>query len=218
MGIAAAMYTQRYRSSLMLTTALLPLFAVNLCYVVSVHGGYVPWCFVYIDGCTTISSTGRHGLGYVLFKLAMLPQAALLWWFWGRQLTPHTPGDATSGQRFVGRLGAAFLVIYVIFLGADTPVYALMRRYGVFVFFLGTFIAMCLVSWRFWHTAPGRDRQRAFGVLCVAMLAFGLAEIPLGKFGLADNQAENIIEWNFALLMQLWFFTYWWHARRRNRA
>jgi hypothetical protein len=202
----------------MLTTALLPVFAANLCYVVSVHGGYVPWCFVYLDGCTTISATGRHGLGYGLFKLAMLPQAALLWWFWGQPLIDTTTRNATSRRRFFGRLGAAFLVIYVVFLGADSPVYAIMRRYGVFVFFIGTFIAMCIVSWRYWQGAAARDPHRGFGVLCLAMLVFGLAEIPLGKFGLADNQAENIIEWNFALLMQLWFLLYWWHERQNNRA
>ena len=48
------------------------------------------------------------------------------------------------------------------------------------------------------------------------MLVLGLAEIPLGTFGLEDHQAENIIEWNFALLMQFWFLVIWVAFGRRG--
>lgn len=202
----------------LLITALLPVFAANLCYVVSVASGHIPLCFTYLEGCTSISSTGRHGLGYVIFKLAMLPQALLLWIFWGREpLFAGLPGP-DKVIRISGRLGAAFLVIYVVFLGAETPIYALMRRYGVFVYFIGTFVAMCRLSWQLWRTTQTNRRIRSLIILCALMLVLGLAEIPLGKFGLADKHAENFIEWNFALLMQLWFLAFWWHWRHRHRA
>lgn len=202
--------------ALTLTVALLPVVAANLCYAISAAAGYIPVCFTYLDGCTSISSTGRHGVGYVLFKLTMLPQAGLLFVFWARyptRLDPANSAKALRVARRAGRIGALFLVIYVLTLGAETPLYALMRRYGVFVFFIGTFVAMCCCSHWHWRRAATAGSTRLFGALCIGMLALGLAEIPLGKFGLADNRAENIIEWNFALLMQAWFLIAW---RREN--
>ncbi|MEO1576596.1 MAG: hypothetical protein AAFU65_16745, partial [Pseudomonadota bacterium] len=186
------------------------------CYVISAAAGVIPVCLTYLEGCTSISSTGRHGVGYVLFKLAMLPQAWLLFDFWSRYTAHLDPADAARATRVArraGQVGAVFLVIYVLTLGADTPLYAVMRRYGVFVFFIGTFVAMCCMSHWHWRRSAGAGSTRAFAALCAGMLLLGLAEIPLGKFGLADNQAENIIEWNFALLMQSWFFVAW---RRRQ--
>ena len=194
--------------TLALIVAVLPVVAANLCYLISAAAGIIPWCFTYVDGCTSISSTGRHGVGYVLFKAAMLPQAALLVAFWQRYGQHLDAAGQYRGLRLArraGEVGALFLVIYVVTLGADTALYAVMRRYGVFVFFLGTFLGMCCVSYWQWRHAADSARSRTLAALCAAMLLLGLAEIPLGKFGLADNQAENIIEWNFALLMQLWF-------------
>jgi hypothetical protein len=198
--------------TLALMVAALPVVTANVCYAVSAWAGYIPLCLTYLDGCTSISSTGRHGAGYVLFKLAMLPQAYLLFVFWRRYLIHLDAAFSTRRLRVARRAGqvaAVFLVIYVITLGADTPLYALMRRYGVFVFFIGTFVAMCCTSHWHWRRAGRSGSTRALGALCLAMLLLGLAEIPLGKFGLADNQAENIIEWNFALLMQAWFAVAW---------
>ncbi len=84
-----------------------------------------------------------------------------------------------------------------------------MRRYGVFVYFIATFVAMVMASRRIAQRVPRSRGARILLVLCVAMLGLGLMEAPLGQFGIADNQAENLIEWNFALLMQSWFFISW---------
>ena len=60
-----------------LTVALLPIACVNLNQWLSISGGHIPTCFPYIEGCTSISSTGRHGVSYWLFKALMLPQSLL---------------------------------------------------------------------------------------------------------------------------------------------
>lgn len=195
--------------------AVLPVLVANICYAISAAAGHIPLCFTYVDGCTSISSTGRHGTGYWLFKAAMLPQAALLFLFWRSLNAPSiTPTRHINVARRAGMLGAAFLVIYVVTLGADTPLYNIMRRYGVFVYFIGTFAAMVSVSLWLRRRRAQHHRHWVPAALCALMLLLGLAEIPLGKFGLADNQAENIIEWNFALLMQGWFLAL--YAALRN--
>ena len=211
----------RHTSALFLTAAVLPIIATNLCYLVSAWQDLIPRCITYLDGCTSISASGRYGVAYWLFKAAMLPQAALLWWFWsalaGRLDETATEAEArTRGFVRAGHIGALFLVLYVIFLGADNEIYRVLRRYGVFVYFIGTFVAMVLVTRRLRRRPSRRTIARALTALCAVMLVLGLAEIPLGTFGLEDHQAENIIEWNFALLMQFWFLVIWVAFGRRG--
>ncbi|MFK8014700.1 MAG: hypothetical protein AB8G17_04625 [Gammaproteobacteria bacterium] len=198
--------TERRAAGIALATALVPAVAIHLCFLLAVGQGFIPSCVPYLEGCTSISSTGRHGAAYWLFKATMLPQAALLFFFWG--WLANGLGHARV-LRIVGRIGAAFLVLYVVFLGADNEIYRLMRRYGVFVYFIATFVAMVIASLRIRRRAVGTNSARILIVLCAAMLCLGLMEAPLGQFGLADNQAENLIEWNFALLMQSWFLVCW---------
>ena len=46
--------------------------------------------------------------------------------------------------------------------------------------------------------------------MAIKMRRRGLIEAPLGRFQLADNRAENLIEWNFALLMERGFLAVCW--------
>lgn len=195
-------------TALIVAVALLPIACVNINQWLSMSAGLVPSCIPYIEGCTSISATGRYGVSYWLFKLMMLPQSVLLWLFWRRLFEGF--GSSSSQARWMLRLGltaALFLVLYTVFLGSSGDFYRLMRRYGVFVFFLGTFGAQILATLRYARSDTSSSRvvvaiQR---VLLVAMLLLAIAEVPLGSFGLKDDVAENIIEWNFSLLMQCWF-------------
>lgn len=118
-------------------------------------------------------------------------------------------------------IASAFLVLYTIFLGSSGDIYRLMRRYGVFVFFLGTFVAQIIATRRL-AAVSADHRPRAIlivqRVLLGAMGVLALAEVPLGSFGLKDDVAENIIEWNFSLLMQFWFLTWLWVRPPRDNA
>lgn len=204
---------------LILATAILPVFAANFCYWLSVSGEHIPRCIVYLQGCTSVSAAGRYGVSYWLFKLLMLPQAVLLVAFWHRAEQRLAPVDARMARRMriAGWLAALFLVLYLVFLGSSGDLYRLMRRYGVFVFFLGTLFAQIMATRLLARDATPPMRvvtvQRA---LLIIMGLLALAEMPLGTFGIANDRAENIIEWNFALLMQLWFLS-WLTARRTTR-
>jgi hypothetical protein len=58
-------------ATIALLCGLVPLLTVHVCYVLSASAGVIPTCSPYLDGCTSISATGRHGWGYVLFKAGM---------------------------------------------------------------------------------------------------------------------------------------------------
>ena len=56
-----------------LASALVPLAVANVCYLVSATAGHIPLCVPYVEGCTSISASGRYGMAYWLFKAGMLP-------------------------------------------------------------------------------------------------------------------------------------------------
>lgn len=70
--------------------ALLPLFAIHLCYVIAAAAGHVDWCIPYVHSCASISATGRKPAEFFVFKALMLPATVLIaayWVLWCRSAT-----------------------------------------------------------------------------------------------------------------------------------
>ncbi len=202
-------------------TALIPTFTVNLCYLVSSLQGHVLVCVPYFEGCTSISSTGRHGISFWLFKAGMACSAALLALYWRRMSALIHAGSGRTAPTVlaVGTGGAVFLVLYTAFLGTEGPIYFLLRRFGTILYFGLTLTAQLMALRRFEAFAP-RWLTRAKKAGCVAMLVFGGASIPVMNYMDNKHAFQNIIEWDLSLLMQTYFLlTGIWLARlRRSRA
>lgn len=216
-----------------LITGLLPIVAILASFFIAVDAGRVPPCNPFIDGCTSISATGRYPPASYLFRAAMLPQSVLLaifWLFsaaWLRSLA-HAAGQSDHRVgRTVGALGvggALFLILYVTFLGTTEPFYEFMRRFGVYLYFLLTVLAQLGLALRVRPLAVTLANER---LRLLANCQLGLAIVPflMGilnlvlKSVLADpDPSENVIEWFFALLMQGWFVLAWmtWRATGFN--
>lgn len=188
-----------------LVVGLLPIIGVTAAYVISVRAGTVPACMPLLDGCTSISATGRYAPGSTPFAATLLPQAvflALLWRLsaaWLRQRSA-----APRGARVIvicGVTGAVALVLYVVFLGTKQPFYEFMRYFGIYFYFLGTAVSQLLLT-----LAMNPSRLRRV-MLWVVLTPFGLGVVNLIQKAIitAPNNIENRIEWNAALLMQIWF-------------
>ncbi len=207
-----------------LITGLLPIVAILASFFIAVDAGRVPACNPFIDGCTSISATGRYPPASYLFRAAMLPQSVLLaifWLFsaaWLRSLV-HAAGrtDRREG-RIIGVLGvggALCLILYVTFLGTTEPFYEFMRRFGVYLYFLMTVLAQLGVALRVRPLAVtlanGRLRLLANCQLGLAIVPFlmGILNLVLKAVLANPDPAENVIEWFFALLMQAWFLLAW---------
>ena len=195
----------------------LPVIAAHLAYLVSAQAGLVPWCLPYVDGCSSISRAARHGLANPLFKALMLPYAlvlALLWRAAAQHVGMQSPARPRLQRalRVSGLTGAAFLVLYVIFLGVEGPLYQWLRRYGITFYFAGTVLAQMLFAAAVApHAAPAP--KRIMLGLCGAMLALGLASLPLQHW-LERDGVVNAIEWSYALLLSLYFAPMAWLLRR----
>ena len=192
-------------------TVLVPVTAVHLAYFVSAAGGHVDWCVPYWDGCTSISRAGRFGMGNHLFRALMLPHAAQLmmfWalaWLWLRALRP----DATRRNAMVlvlGVVAALFLILYASFLGVEGAVYQWLRRYGITVFFSFSVLAQMLVI-ALLQPVPQLPRRLRSVMLAFAatLLILGLLSIPLQYFARDADRAMDALEWNYALLMALFY-------------
>ncbi len=198
---------------LALVLCTLPIVAINSAYLVAAFLNTVPHCNPYLDGCTSISSTGRNPPSAWIFKLSMLVNALLMLRFWGGSARvtrgdAHSPKDALT---VLGTIGAAALILYLIFLGSEGPTYRLLRRYGVTVYFGCTYLAQLLLARRFldMHGALTPALARWMLGVCLVLLTLGIISIPVSHFVADKDRLENIIEWNFALLMQLNFLFAW---------
>ena len=201
-----------------LIACLAPLIGINLAYWTGVDNNVLPSCIPYLDGCTSISSTGRYPPGDRLFRAVMLPQAAVLaltWYFAALWLKSLKPASKAAAPVVVsGVIGAFALILYVSYLASNDPFYEVMRRYGIYFYFVGTALAQLVLS-----LALDRSPvQRAMVWVTVTPFALGIINlIQKGILGSLNNN-ENRIEWIASLLMQIWFFLLWtaWRKTRFN--
>ncbi len=187
-----------------LITGLVPLLGVTAAYFVGVRADVLPDCVPYLDGCTSISSTGRYPPGNLLFRAALFPQAVFLmfqWWFAAGWLRAVGNGRYAGVIVVSGVIGAIALILYVTFLGTSGELYEFMRRFGIYLYFLGTALCQLLFTLAL---KPSWIRR--------TMLAIVLTPWVLGILNLVQkavmeepNNIENRVEWIAAVLMQIWF-------------
>ena len=211
-----------------LLTALLPIVGINITYLIAASADHVPWCFVYLDGCTTISSTGRAAPESLWFRAFLIPGAVLMMICWrliGGWLQ-CLEGNQYKGSAIIQSLGilaGAFLIFYTVALGFIGPEYVLQRRIGVTLFFGFTFLAQLLLTRRLWNLVNSQPGSYPLQLVRIKMglswflLIVGLASIPISNF-IGGNEPENIVEWNFSFLVYSYFFlVYWgWRATEFN--
>ena len=208
--------------TLALFVTILPLFAINLAYIISASAELVPRCIPYIEGCTSISRAARQGEAIFLFRASMIVNAILLMWYWRfaqcwlNKL--RIQGAVTAMERsaqimlWLGVVGAFFLILYANYLGASGEFYRFMRRYGVIFYFTFTPLAQLIMVnqlYKLRKLAPDLDIKP--GVLhyqltiLVLILLLGLISLLLSYTQGSNFERENIIEWNFALLSTMFF-------------
>jgi len=208
--------------TLALLITILPLLASNGVLLLSAYEGSIPWCIPYLDGCTTISKAARSGNSIFIFRAAMITYAVLLIWFWiyAQQWLDLLYGHTTKISRIIlwlGITGAIFLIVYVDFLGTTGEVNRFMRRHGIMVFFTFTPLAQLLMLRQHYNISqttpesvikfsmikPGILQFQLIVISLMLIIAF--ISIILDVAQIKTYESENIVEWNFSLLLNLYF-------------
>ena len=196
-----------------LLAGLCPLLAAYLAFWIGVEAGALPACIPFIDGCASISATGRKPPGSYLFRAVMLPQSVLMlmtWLLtiaWLRSLDPRVNQSLLRGIRLSAIVSSIALVLYVTFLGTREPFYEFMRYFGIYFFFLGMVLVEIFVAAALLRMQVIREDNRLKRLaqlmlaLCLAPFVVGLINVLL-KATLDDpDAAENVIEWIAATSM-----------------
>ena len=195
----------------------LPFLVSNAVYLLSAYEGSVAWCIPYIDGCTTISQAARSGSSIFVYRATMIAYSVLLIWFWiyTKHWLKDLYGYTTKAAHIIvwlGIIGALFLIVYIDFLGTAGEVNRFMRRYGILIFFTFTPLAQLILLQQHYKILPSlpdatinpRLLKYQFFTL-ISMLSIGIVSIVLDITEYKTYQSENIVEWNFALLLNLYF-------------
>jgi len=190
--------------------------------LLSAYEGLIPWCMPYIDGCTTISRAARSGNSIFIFRVTMIAYSMLLIWFWiyAQQWLNLLYGHSTRVSRIIlwlGIVGAMSLVIYIDFLGTSGEINRFMRRYGIMIFFTFTPLAQLLMLKQHYNILQSNTEsiakpntiktgalQYQLIVLCL-MLIIGIISLILDITQNKTYESENIVEWNFSLLLNMYF-------------
>ena len=187
----------------LLLVSIIPFIAIHLSFILSVQNEYLSLCNPYIDGCYSISRVARQPSSIIIFKILMLISAFSLFFLWPRLFKPNY----NKMLILIGRVGSLFLIAYIVALGEEGFLYEIMRRFGVFIFYIFTLIS----QWVFTFSTQMRIRRFFLKnfliniIVFLQLLAFLLA-IPFFIFFKNYGYIENIIEWWITLLITLWFF------------
>ena len=203
-----------------LLAAALPLLVTHLAWWVSVSDGLAPACNPYLDGCLSISRAARDGLGNDLFRLAMLPCAALqalCWVVATGWLRRDAPGAAPA-LSWLGVIAGVALALYATFLGTEGQIYELLRRYGNVAYFGSTGLALLVtlraLSWN--RRAPA---YRVLLVIALVLLAIGLASVAVAYVVEEPKMRDgwrNVLEWHLGLWLTGIYAVLAWLWRRER--
>ncbi len=202
-----------------LIAGLAPVLGANVALVIGVLYETIPACFPYVDGCVSISATGRQPPGSFLFRAVHLPYATVLagtWyfaWAWLKSVSPDRHATKRAVMLVLGLIASLALIVYVTFLGTTEPVYEFMRRGGIYFYFAAATLAQIAFTTAFLAEArkaadPVLERYaNAMLYLCLSPFVLGLVNL-VQKMALSkavSDPIENSIEWIAALLMQAWY-------------
>ena len=180
-------------------------------FALGVSYGVLPDCNPILDGCRSISATGRQPPGSFLFRAIMLPNGIILgfvWYLsvlWLKSLLPGLGRARSASILIAGFISVIAFIVYVTFLGTSEPIYEFMRRTGIYFGFTGGAFAQLFVALAMLKTDQ-RPIARYMLAINVTVVVLGVLNLIL-KSALTDpDPAENRIEWIATLLLQGWFF------------
>ena len=197
----------------LLLVAIFPFIAIHISFILSVQSEYLTLCNPYIDGCYSISRVARQPSSIIIFKILMLISAFSLFFLWPRLFKPNY----NKILILIGRVGSLFLIVYIVALGEEGFLYELMRRFGVFIFYIFTLIS----QWVFTLNVDSRkirflDKIFLINIITFFQILTFFVAIPFFLFIENHSYIENIIEWWITLLITLWFFINFIYYRKND--
>jgi hypothetical protein len=202
--------------TLAILVVMLPLLASNGAFLLSAYEGLIPWCMPYIDGCTTISQAGRSGNTIFYYRALVFPYGVLLilFWVYSKEWLELLHGHTIKAAQtilWLGVIGSIALLIYIDFLGTTGEINRLMRSTGAMLYFTLIPLAQSLLLYQHYKILRNKPEVSISPkvlqyqlIILLLMLLIGVISIVLVVTDNITYEIENIVEWNFSLLVNLY--------------
>ena len=215
--------------SLSLWIFLVPLFAVNICLLISVNFelfedtlftvdqiGRSGFTIPYLDGSLSISRASRTFPQYLIFKPGMVITAILLCFYWYKNnlLINHFKDTRFKKNAFMiyGVLSAFFLLTHSILLGLETDIkiFKLLRRVVLLGFIIFEIVAQSLLVLNFYSIKiKFKDYFNLnilkLKILLVSLLIFvAIISVPLLIVS-GNVHFKHGLEWNYFIGVILFY-------------
>ncbi|MDC0418743.1 hypothetical protein OAM15_03865 [Pelagibacteraceae bacterium] len=226
--------------SLSLWIFLVPLFAVNICLLISVNFelfedtlftvdqiGRSGFTIPYLDGSLSISRASRTFPQYLVFKPGMVITAILLCFYWYKNnlLINHFKDTRFKKNAFMiyGVLSAFFLLIHSILLGLETDIkiFKLLRRVVLLGFIIFEIVAQSLLVLNFYSIKiKFKDYFNLnilkLKILLVSLLIFvAIISVPLLIVN-GNVHFKHGLEWNYFIGVILFYLltNFFWRKKK----
>ena len=189
---------------------LIPTITVILSYILSLNLNLVPSCIPILDGCTSISRTGRYFPVNIFFKFFMFLSGILIILYWYFNLQNFKVKNKLSSINYayiIGLISVFFLFLYLVFLG-ENNYYRFFRKVGIFIYILFSIIAELILAIIYYKNIKyfNINFTKFKLTLSIFLVLLGIILFPFMIIKL-DNVSEirNIISWNYFFLIQINF-------------
>ena len=189
-----------------IAAAVLPLITIHACFIIALLEGHIHGCVPYALDCVSVSHTGRYGSAYFVFKGGMIVTTVLLFMTW------HLMRfwlEALGSQRrpslfWLALIGSLALLIYTLALGHTGDTFYLLRRFGVVLFLLCTFIAQVNCANAVSHIPTLQTSGHKLLRFSAVILAIAIFSLVLdAAMGGTYDRVENAFEWWLILLLNV---------------
>lgn len=187
-------------------TALLPALGIHASYLLAAAHGHVPWCLIYLEGCSSISATGRTMPGRAVFLGTVLPGAFLLILYWRLNAAwlEHLRGRPARSDRAVAALGLLSglgLIVYLTVLGAPGPEARALRRVAIAVFFVALYAAQVALTWQLVKLVSAASWLWILVGLCALVFIGAVLNLVLLAAGEDLRDVEDAFEWSLTMVI-----------------
>ncbi len=198
-------------------TAVVPAVAVHVCYLLAAQMGHVPWCFSYIDSCTSISAVGRNSPESHVFRAAIIPSGVFMMMYWRLNYEWFKTLNSQTSIRnrsmlYCGIIASIGVILYATVLGSIGEEYHLQRRLGVTTFYIFTFLAQLIMTLQIGGVAKRQPTlvsarvYRSLMAICATVPILGLANILSWAFYEGYASIDDAIAWTVTLFILAYFF------------
>ena len=191
---------------------LIPTITVIFSYIFSLYLNFVPSCLPMLEGCTSISRTGRYYPVNIFFKAMMFISGTLTLLYWYKNYIFFKNLNSSyliNLACILGIISIIFLCLYLIFLG-ENNYYKFFRKIGIFIYLLFSIISEFLLSiiYKMNFTHPLFKKRYIYYklILSIFLVSIGIIFFPFMIMKIENvSHLRNIISWNYFFLIQVNF-------------